>query len=111
MMFEPKLYMNGHYIVPGTVFNIESYEKMDKNFEIACPNTAKFTGNIYGRSSIRFPHFILIRQKTWMPWAILVSDWQGGKSLKLGGTMNCYFVGMMYMGDPVQMSIFRADHT
>jgi hypothetical protein len=47
---------------------------MDKNFEIVCPNTAKFTGNIYGRSYIRFPHFILIRQKTWMSWTILVSD-------------------------------------
>ena len=33
-----------------------------------------FTGSIYGRSSIRFPYFIQIGQKTWSPWAILVSD-------------------------------------
>jgi hypothetical protein len=35
----------------------------------------------------------------WLPWAILVSDWLKFKKsspLKLGGTMNCYFVGMMY---------------
>jgi len=24
---------------------------------------------------LRFPHFILIGQNKWSPWAILVSDW------------------------------------
>ena len=55
-----------------------------------------FAGSIHGRSSIRFPQFTLIEQKT---WAILVSDWLTPKQsfpLKLGGTMNCFFVGMMY---------------
>jgi hypothetical protein len=61
------------------------------------------TINIYkhrvGRSSIKIAHFILIGQKTWSPWAILVSDWLKHKKsspLKLGGTINCYFVGIMY---------------
>ena len=51
---------------------------------------------------LRFPRFISIGQKTWSPWAILVSDWLKFKksSLKLGDTMTCYFIGMM--GDPVQ---------
>jgi hypothetical protein len=52
-----------------------------------------------------FPHFIPIKQKTWTPWAILVSDWLKfikSSPLKLEGTMNCYFVGMI--------TIFRADY-
>jgi hypothetical protein len=36
---------------------------------------AYFTGSIYGRFSIKFPHFIWIGQNKWSPWAILVSDW------------------------------------
>jgi hypothetical protein len=42
------------------------------------------------------PHIIHIGLKTWLPWAILVSDWlkfNESSPLKLGGTMNCYFVG------------------
>jgi hypothetical protein len=37
-------------------------------------------GSSYGRSSIKIAHLILIGQKTWSPWAILVSDWLGGKN-------------------------------
>ena len=59
-----------------------------------------FTESIHGRSSIRLPHFIPIGQKSWSPWAILVSVWLKFKTksapLKLGGTMNCYFGGMKY---------------
>ena len=32
-------------------------------------------GSIYGRSSIKFAHFVLIGQQTWPQQAILVSDW------------------------------------
>jgi hypothetical protein len=32
-------------------------------------------GSIYGRSSIKIGHFVPIRQQTWPPQAILVSDW------------------------------------
>jgi hypothetical protein len=32
-------------------------------------------GNIYGKSSIKIAHFVLIRLETWPPQAILVSDW------------------------------------
>ena len=34
-----------------------------------------FTGSIYGRSFIKFVHFIPIGQQAWPPWAILNSDW------------------------------------
>ena len=34
-----------------------------------------FTGSIYIRSFIKFPHFVPFRQQTWLPQAILVSDW------------------------------------
>ena len=32
-------------------------------------------GSIYGRSSIKIAHFVLIHYQTWPPQAILVSDW------------------------------------
>ena len=32
-------------------------------------------GSIYGRFSIKIAHFIPIRLQTWLPQAILVSDW------------------------------------
>jgi hypothetical protein len=35
----------------------------------------KLVGSIYGRSSIKIAHFVLIRKQTWPPQAILVSDW------------------------------------
>ena len=38
-------------------------------------------GSIYGRSSIKIAHFIPIRLQTWLPQAILVSDWLISKNL------------------------------
>jgi hypothetical protein len=32
-------------------------------------------GSIYGRSSIKIAHFVVIRYQTWPPQAILFSDW------------------------------------
>jgi hypothetical protein len=32
-------------------------------------------GSIYGRSSIKIAHFVLIGLQTWPPQAILFSDW------------------------------------
>jgi hypothetical protein len=32
-------------------------------------------GSIYGRSSINIAYFVLIREQTWPPQAILVFDW------------------------------------
>jgi hypothetical protein len=48
-------------------------------------------GSIYGRFSIKSAHFVLIREQTWPPQAILVSDWLISKKsspLKLLGQMN-----------------------
>jgi hypothetical protein len=53
-------------------------------------------GSIYGRSSIKIAHFVLIRLQTWPPQAILVSDWLISKKpspLKLLGQMNRNLVG------------------
>jgi len=58
---------------------------------------------------LRFPYFIPSGQKTWSTWAILVSDWlkfSKSSPLKLGGTMNCYFVGMMYGRSCTQFPYF-----
>ena len=53
-------------VLVGQILRIFSLETSIKHL---------FTGSIYGRSSIKFPHFILIGQNKWSPWAILVSDW------------------------------------
>jgi hypothetical protein len=48
-------------------------------------------GSIYDRSSIKIAHLVLIRLQTWLPQAILVSDWLISKKsspLKLHGQMN-----------------------
>ena len=50
-------------------------------------------GSIYGRSSIKIAHFGLIREQTWLPQAILVSDWSISKNLIL---MNNNLVGSTY---------------
>ena len=60
------------------------------------PNLA---GSIYGRSSIKFPHFVPIGQQTWPPRAILVSDWlilQKSSPLKLLGQMEPNIAGSIY---------------
>ena len=57
-----------------------------------CQLQRNFTGNIYGMSSMRFPHFRTIIQQTWSPWTILDSDclkFNKSSPLKLWGTMNC----------------------
>jgi hypothetical protein len=33
-------------------------------------------GSIYGKSSVAIAYVVLIRQQTWPPQAILVSDWR-----------------------------------
>jgi hypothetical protein len=40
-------------------------------------------GSIYGRSSIKSAHFVLIHWQTWPPQAILVTDWSISKNLLL----------------------------
>jgi len=58
---------------------------------------------------LRFPHFTPIGQRTWSPWAILISDWlkfNKSSPLKLGDTMNYYFVGMMYGRSCTKFSYF-----
>jgi hypothetical protein len=97
--------------------------------------------NLVQRMNVRRPstkifHSILIQQKTWfhmnifflidwilkhfktkvqMMWAALVSDWLKFKKsshLKLGGTMNCYIVGMMYSHtNPLQNFHISCHHT
>jgi hypothetical protein len=56
-------------------------------------------GSIYGRSSINVGNFIPIRKQTWLPQAILVSDWsifKKSSSLKLLSQMNRNLVGSTY---------------
>jgi len=53
-------------------------------------------GIIYGRSSIKIAHFVLIRWQTWPPQTVLVSDWLLSKNsspLKLSCQMNKNLVG------------------
>jgi hypothetical protein len=58
-----------------------------------------FTGSIYGRFSICFPHFFPIGQKHGRYGQFLFLKFKKSSPLKLEGIMNGYFVWMM--GDPV----------
>jgi hypothetical protein len=56
-------------------------------------------GSIYGRSSIKIANFVPIRQQTWPPQAILISDWLISKKsspLKPLGQMNQNLVGSIF---------------
>jgi hypothetical protein len=57
-------------------------------------------GSIYGMSSMKIAHFVLIGYQTWSPQAILVSDWSISKKsspLKLPSQINRNLVGSIYM--------------
>jgi hypothetical protein len=45
------------------------------------PNELKLNRSIYGRSSLKSAHFVMIHCQTWPPQAILVSDWPIFKNL------------------------------
>ena len=58
-----------------------------------------FVGSIYGRSFIKFVHFVPIGRQTWPYWVILNSDWlnfQKSSPLKLLGQMEPNFAGSIY---------------
>jgi hypothetical protein len=66
-------------------------------------------GSIYGRSSINITHFIPIRLQTWLPQAILVSDWSISKkssSLKLLSQLNRNLVGSIYGRSSIKIAYF-----
>ena len=57
------------------------------------------TGSIYGRCCIKFVHFVPIGRQTWLPWAILNSDWlnfQKSSPLKRLGQMEPNLTGSIY---------------
>ena len=62
--------------------------------------TETLVGRIYGMSSMKIAHFVLIVSQTWPPHAILISDWLISKKsypLKLLSHMNRNLVGSIYM--------------
>jgi hypothetical protein len=72
----------------------------------SCKITFTFTGSIYGRSFIRFHRDCTIQQGR--HGQFLFTDWLTFKksSLKLGGTMNCFSVEIMYERSCKQFSYF-----
>jgi hypothetical protein len=66
-------------------------------------------GSIHGRSSIKIAHFVLIRQQSWPPQAIYVSDWLISKkssSLKLHGQINQNLVVSIYVRSSIKIANF-----
>ena len=64
-----------------------------------CQMNQNLVGIIYGRSSVKNAHFVLIRLQTWPPQTILVSDWLISKKsspLKPLCQMNRNLVGCIY---------------
>ena len=60
--------------------NITLYKKKKKKKK-------SFVGSIYGRSSLKSAHFVMIHYQTWPPQTILVSDWPIFKNLLLGNRL------------------------
>ena len=71
-----------------------------------------FARSLYGRSFIKFVHFIPIGQQTWPPWAILNSDWlsfQKSSPVKLLGQMEPN-VGRKHLWEVLyKVCLFRLD--
>jgi hypothetical protein len=61
MMLEPKLYMNGHYIVPGTVFSSPG-PLVQVNY---CHHLASIVRRLL---SVNFSHFKLLLRNHWADW-------------------------------------------
>jgi hypothetical protein len=69
-------------------------------------------GSIYGRSSIKIAHFVLIHLQTWPSQPIVNSDWLISKNsspLKLLGQMNWNLVGSIYGKSFYKCCSFRPD--
>jgi hypothetical protein len=70
-------------------------------------------GSIYGRSSVKIAHFVLIHLQTWPPQAILVSDWLNFKKvspLKPLGQMNRNLVESIYGRSSIKNAHFVPIH-
>ena len=64
-----------------------------------CQIKPNYTRSIYGRSFTKFVHFVSIGQQTWLPWAILNSDWlsfQKSSPLKTVGQVEPNYAGSIY---------------
>jgi hypothetical protein len=60
-----------------------SSEQFFSNIQDENMFTGNLVGSIYGRSSLKIAHFVMIYYQTWPPQAILVSDWPIFKNLLL----------------------------
>ena len=78
-------------------FSLKTLSQMDWNL----------VGSIYGRSSLKSAHLVMIHYQTWPQQAILVSDWPIflKSSLKVLGQMNGNLVGSIY-----EMSSMKIAH-
>ena len=78
-----------------------------------CQMNRNLVGSIYGRFSIKIAHFVPIREQTWMPQAILVSDWLISKKsspLKPLGQMNRNLVGSILGMSSIKIANFVPIH-
>jgi hypothetical protein len=63
--------------VMAAILNFRSANDTFKSspLKTLCQMNWKLVGSIYGRSSLKGAHFVLIHYQTWPPQAILVSEW------------------------------------
>jgi hypothetical protein len=76
-----------------------SISKKSSPLKLLSHMNRNLVGSIYGRSSVKSAHFVMIHYQTWPPQAILVSDWPISKKsspLKLLSHMNRNLVGSIY---------------
>jgi len=73
------------------------------------PNVLLVVQIMFVRSASKIPHVILILQKTWSPWAVLLSNWLQLLAyflLKLLVHIICYLVQIMYVKSLIEIHHF-----
>ena len=94
------------------LFLIGRFLKKSSTLKPLCQMNRNLVGSFYGSSSINIAHFVLIRLQTWLPQAILVSDWSISKKsspMKLFGQMNQNLVGSIYGRSSLNDCLFCRD--
>jgi hypothetical protein len=65
-------------------------------------------GSIYGRSSLKSAHFVMIYYQTWPPQAILVSDWPIFKNILLWNHLELNTESSIHVDTSYQVSVHMA---
>jgi hypothetical protein len=94
--------------------NLHRGHSIDASYQASVHLAKRLVGSIYGRSSLKSAHFVMIHYQTWPPQAILVSDWLISKKsspLKPLCQMNRNLVGSILGKSSIYIAHGRNEHS